>query len=241
MTTCIRVFTFVWHTRDSDAIADQPAKYGCGLPPRMNTVEVGAKTDSLNETLCRRIRAGDLEAEAMLVAQLQSGLRLVAYRAAGGDQELAHDVCQEALVIIIRRLRSTGLENPATLAAFAAQTARNLVTAVRRKSYRQRTDRDGETIAGIADPRPAAQEQLAAGGIAAILNRILAELPGERDRTILIRFYLKEDDKSDICRDLNLSELGFNQVIFRARNRLRQLLVESGFEKRDLLDWESCP
>jgi RNA polymerase sigma-70 factor (ECF subfamily) len=207
----------------------------------MTTDEVGTKTDSLNEMLCRRIQAGDLEAEAMLVAQLQSGLRLVANRAAGGDFELAHDVCQEALVIIIRRLRSTGLENPAMLAAFAAQTARNLVTAARRKSYRQRTDRDGETIDGLADPRPPAQEQLAAGRIAVILNRILAELPGERDRTILIRFYLKEDDKSDICRDLNLSELGFNQVIFRARNRLRQLLIDSGFEKRDLLDWESCP
>lgn len=177
----------------------------------------------------------------MLVAQLQSGLRLVANRAAGGDFELAHDVCQEALVIIIRRLRSTGLDNPATLAAFAAQTARNLVTAVRRKAQRQRTDADGEAIETIADHRPAAQEQLAAGGIATIVNRILAELPGERDRTVLIRFYLKEDDKADICRDLNLSELGFNQVIFRARNRLRQLLINSGFEKRDLLDWEGCP
>jgi len=207
----------------------------------MNTDEVGTKTDGLNETLCRRIQAGDLAAEGMLVAQLQSGLRLVANRAAGGDFELAHDVCQEALVIIIRRLRTTGLENPAMLAAFAAQTARNLVIAARRKTQRQRTESYAETIEAIADPRPAAQEQLSAGRIAAILNRIVAELPGERDRTVLIRFYLKEDDKSDICRDLNLSELGFNQVVFRARNRLRQLLIESGFEKRDLLDWESCP
>ncbi|HTB65438.1 MAG TPA: sigma-70 family RNA polymerase sigma factor [Steroidobacteraceae bacterium] len=182
-----------------------------------------------------------MAAEGMLVAQLQSGLRLVANRAAGGDFELAHDVCQEALVIIIRRLRTTGLENPAMLAAFAAQTARNLVIAARRKTQRQRTESYAETIEAIADPRPAAQEQLSAGRIAAILNRIVAELPGERDRTVLIRFYLKEDDKSDICRDLNLSELGFNQVVFRARNRLRQLLIESGFEKRDLLDWESCP
>jgi len=207
----------------------------------MTINEVGAKTDDSNEILCRRIQAGDLEAEALLIAQLESGLRLVAYRAAGGDFELAHDVCQEALVIIIRRLRSTGLENPAMLAAFAAQTARNLVTAARRKVQRQRTDMDAETIERMADPRPAAPEQLARGRIAAILNRILAELPGERDRTILIRFYLQEDDKSEICRDLNLSELGFNQVIFRARNRLRQLLIESGFEKRDLLDAEGRP
>lgn len=237
----IRPSTIQWHTQDTDPLAE-PASHGwLRVAASMNTDQIGAKTDSSNETLCRRIRAGDLEAEATLVAQLQSGLLLVANRAAGGDFELALDVCQEALVIIIRRLRTTGLENPEAIAAFAAQTARNLVTAARRKSFRQRTDANGEMIEGMADPRPAAQEQLATGRIAAILNRILAELPGERDRTILIRFYLKEDEKSEICRDLNLSELGFNQVIFRARNRLRQLLIESGFEKGDLLDWESCP
>jgi hypothetical protein len=66
----------------------------------------------------------------------------------------------------------------------------------------------------------------------------VAELPRDRDRTILTRFYLIEDEKSDICRDLNLTELGFNQVIFRARNRLRQLLIEAGIERQDFMDSE---
>jgi len=207
----------------------------------MNTDEISSKTDDLTEALCQRIRAGDLHAEATLVARLQSGLRLVAHRASRGDFELTHDVCQEALVIILQRLRTTGLENPAALAAFAAQTARNLVMGMRRKAQRQRTGTDAEAIESAADPRPAAYEQLAAGTIRPILNRLLAELPGDRDRTVLVRFYLQEDNKSDICRDLNLSDLGFNQVIFRARNRLRQLLVEAGFQKHDFLDWEGCP
>jgi RNA polymerase sigma-70 factor, ECF subfamily len=160
----------------------------------------------------------------------------VAHRASGGDFALARDVCQEALVILLRRLRTLGLEDPSGLEAFAAQTARNLVIAARRKNQRQRTATDLDALASLPDPRPLVPEVLASGRLGTLVRRLLAELPGDRDRTVLIRFYLREDDKSEICRDLNLTDLGFNQVIFRARNRLRQLLVQAGIDKHDLLD-----
>ena len=204
----------------------------------MSTEEVGVQTDDSNRTLCVRIRAGDTDAEAVLVTRLQSGLRLVAHRASGGDIELSRDICQETLVILLRRLRATGLDDPAGLEAFAAQTARNLVIAARRKNYRQRTAADSEALAYVPDPGPPAQEREASGRLGALLHRLLAELPADRDRTILTRYYLKEHDKSEICRDLNLTDLGFNQVIFRARNRLRQLLAQAGIDKSDLLDLE---
>jgi RNA polymerase sigma-70 factor, ECF subfamily len=207
----------------------------------MSTDEVGVLTDHTNRSLCARIQAGDADAEAVLITRLQSGLRLVAHRASGGDFELACDVCQEALVILIKRLRTTGLDDPTGLEAFAAQTARNLVIAARRKNLRQRTATDTEALAALPDPRRLVPEELASGRLGALVRRLVSQLPGDRDRTILTRFYLKEDDKSEICRDLNLTELGFNQVIFRARNRLRQLLVEAGIDKQDLLDSESGP
>jgi RNA polymerase sigma-70 factor (ECF subfamily) len=204
----------------------------------MSTDEVGAQTDLSNRALCVRIRAGDFGAETLLITRLQSGLRLVANRAAGGDLELSRDVCQETLVILLRRLRTTGLDDPSGLEAFAAQTARNLVIAARRKNQRQRTATDSEALAFVPDPRPLVQEEEASGRLGVLVHRLLAELPGDRDRAILTRFYLKEHDKSEICRDLNLTDLGFNQVIFRARNRLRQLLIQAGIDKRDLLDSE---
>jgi RNA polymerase sigma-70 factor, ECF subfamily len=204
----------------------------------MSTVEVGVQTDDSNWTLCARIRAGDSEAEAALVTRLQSGLRLVANRASGGDFELSRDVCQETLVILLRRLRTSGLDDPSGLEAFAAQTARNLVIAARRKNHRQRTAADSDALAGLPDPRPMMADGEASGRLGILVRRVLAELPADRDRAILTRFYLKEDEKSEICRDLNLTDLGFNQVIFRARNRLRQLLIQAGIEKEDLLDSE---
>ena len=50
-----------------------------------------------------------------------------------------------------------------------------------------------------------------------------------------MRFYLDDEDKDAICRALGLSYEHFNRVIFRARNRFRELLERRGFGRDDLL------
>jgi hypothetical protein len=52
---------------------------------------------------------------------------------------------------------------------------------------------------------------------------------------LLKRFYLNDQAKEHICQELRLSEEHFNRVIFRARNRFRELLERRGFWKGDLL------
>jgi RNA polymerase sigma-70 factor (ECF subfamily) len=186
--------------------------------------------------LCDRIRSGDANAEASLIERLQPGLRVVLYRATGGDRELAAELSQETLVVVLKRLRATGLNDPGGLAAFAAQTARNLAIAHRRKDGRRRTDTDLDALAAIPAPVRDHPEQAALSRLGAIVAQTLEQLPTERDRSVLKRFYLNEEDKEAICRDLQLSDLAFNQVLFRARGRFRSLLSAAGLEKRDLLD-----
>ena len=41
-----------------------------------------------------------------------------------------------------------------------------------------------------------------------------------------LRFHVSEDDKSEICRDLGLTSRPFNPVLFRARERYRDLYLE---------------
>jgi hypothetical protein len=60
-------------------------------------------------------------------------------------------------------------------------------------------------------------------------------MPVARDREVLVRFYLDDQDREKICRELGLSEEHFNRVIFRARNRFRELVEHRGFRKADLL------
>ena len=65
---------------------------------------------------------------------------------------------------------------------------------------------------------------------AAIVRRLIAEMPTDRDRQLLLRFYVAEEEKDSICGELGLDSLHFNRVLFRARHRFKELLVR--FQER---------
>jgi RNA polymerase sigma-70 factor, ECF subfamily len=185
--------------------------------------------------LSRRIREGDVSAESDLIRQFEPGLRVLLRRRTGGDRGLLEDLVQETLLVVIERLRGAGIEDPQKLAAFAAQTARNLAIASHRKAERQRTDVDTEATERNADTKQSV-EALAGDFEAALAVRaMLRELPQPRDRLMLKRFYLEDHDKDLICQEMDLTEAAFNQALSRARKRFRQILEERGFAKRDLL------
>lgn len=66
------------------------------------------------------------------------------------------------------------------------------------------------------------------GELASRVQQLLGELDTARDRELLYRFYVAEDEKTVICRDLGLTSLHFNRVPFRARQRFKELLERSG-------------
>jgi RNA polymerase sigma-70 factor (ECF subfamily) len=64
--------------------------------------------------------------------------------------------------------------------------------------------------------------------------KIIRSMPSERDRRILVRFYLDEEDKDVICRELKLTPAQFASVLHRARLRLKDLLESHGINRSDL-------
>lgn len=185
--------------------------------------------------LSRRIREGDVSAESELVRQFEPGLRVILRRRTGGDRGLMQDLVQETLLIVLQRLRGEGIDDPQRLAAFAAQTARNLAIASLRKAERQRTQVSTEATERNVDPARGVDVRAADHEAALAVRALLRELPNPRDRLMLKRFYLDDHDKEVICSELDLTEAAFNQALSRARRRFRQILEERGFSKRDLL------
>lgn len=150
------------------------------------------------------------------------------------DPALAEDLCSEAIRIVVERLAREPLDDPARLPAFLAQTARNLAIAEWRKSGRRRTvTGEDATIATHADDSADVGDGIQARQRAEAVRAVLAELPTLRDRELLVRYYLHDEDKVDICRRLGLSDGHFNRVIFRARERFRALL-EARYVRSDL-------
>ncbi len=179
--------------------------------------------------LVRRIAAGEEAAEGALVERYRRGI-LYLLRRLGALPELAEDVQQETFRIVIERLRRGGLDDPGGLAPFLRGTARNLLIAERRKAARRRTWGDSGELAAAVAPAPSQLQTVLLDEEAEIVRKLIGELPTDRDRQLLLRFYVAEEDKDKICADLGLESLHFNRVLFRARQRFKELLER--FQKR---------
>jgi RNA polymerase sigma-70 factor, ECF subfamily len=150
------------------------------------------------------------------------------------DPEAAADILQDAAVTTLEKLRSGEIAQPENLGGYLYRVALNHLRNHRRK------DRSAVSSAEALDELPSSENQDDWGNIggrqwATAARRMLEEMPVARDRDILVRFYLDDEDKDSICRELQLSEDHFNRVIFRARNRFREFIEHRGFRKADLL------
>ena len=179
--------------------------------------------DSVSE-LVRRIRAGDGDAESELVSRYGRGVGML-IRRSSRDASVVDDLYQQTFQVALEKIRRGDVREPEKLSGFIVSLARNLVIDHFRKAASRRTTAPSGGVAA-ADPARGPLESLMSVERAALVRRVLGEMPSERDRQILFRFYLAEDDKESICRDLGLTSLHFNRVLFRARERYRELYEE---------------
>ena len=174
-----------------------------------------------------RIVSGDPAAETELVHRFSRALSFLLRRLTR-DETMAEDLYQETFRLVIEKVRGGELREPERLPGFVSSMARNLfLSSARRGGRRRKWYGDSEEVETAPDPAPGQLARLLAQERATTVRRMLAELKNERDREILSRYYIADENKEDICRDLELSDLHFNRVLFRARQRYKEL-----FEKR---------
>lgn len=180
--------------------------------------------------LVERIRAGEPAAEAELVARYGNGLSYLLRRITR-DPLLSEDLLQETFRVALRRIRAGELREPEKLGGFLRQTAKNLARAERRRGERWERMDDGLSGREPVDPAESQLARVIRNEKAGLVRRVLRELRSRRDRQLLYRFYIAEEEKEEICRDLGLSSMNFNLVLFRARERFRKL-VEAAEDRR---------
>ena len=174
--------------------------------------------------LVNRIRRGDSGAETELWDRYCRGL-LFLLKQRTRDPDLAQDLRQETFRIALEKLRKDGLNDPEKLAAYLRGIAVNLVSGDWRKRARQNTRTDTEVVEQAADKGSSVQDSVTRADIAALVRRLIEELSVDRDREILRRFYIREEDKESICTQLAITPLHFNRVLFRAKQRFRELFL----------------
>lgn len=150
------------------------------------------------------------------------------------DPEVAADILQDAAVTTLEKLRNGEIAQPENVGGYLYRVALNHLRNHRRKDRSALSSADGlEEIRDSEDDPD--WTRVGRPQWAAAARQMLEEMPATRDRDLLVRFYLNDEAKEQICRDLQLSHEHFNRVIFRARHRFRELLEQKGIWKADLL------
>ncbi len=174
----------------------------------------------------------DPDTHLALVYRDYPGLRALILRRVG-DPELAADILQDAAVTTLEKLRSGEIQQPEGVGGYLYRVALNHLRNYRRKdrSALSSSAELGDLTAGEDEPGWA---DVGRQQWAVTARRTLEELPASRDRELLVRYYLEDEDKCSICAALGLTAEHFNRVIFRARNRFRAVLESHGFARADL-------
>jgi RNA polymerase sigma-70 factor (ECF subfamily) len=153
------------------------------------------------------------------------GVAILLDRHTNGRPE-AEDLFQDTFRLVLEKLRRGELREPSKLPGFLAQIARSLAIEHYRKATRRKTEADSEAVDLAVAPSVSPLSGLLESENAALVRHVIRELGNERDREILLRFYIAEEDKDRIAADHGLTSLQFNRVLHRARQRYKELFLE---------------
>jgi RNA polymerase sigma-70 factor (ECF subfamily) len=177
-------------------------------------------------TIVQGIRDGDSDAESRLLERYSKGLRYLLLRRTH-DEERARDLLQDTFLIAITKLRETELDEPARLAGYLRGIAIRVALNAGRRQQREPYPMEVEAVAQIPDREPRQFDHVAREQTLVAVHKLLKSMPMKRDREILTRFYVEDQDKEAICEALGLDSIHFNRVLFRAKKRFRKILEKS--------------
>jgi len=172
--------------------------------------------------LVGRIKAGEQQAEGELVERYSRCVMIIIRREVG-NTAVVDDLYQETFWIILEKIRRGDVREPEKLAGFVCSVARNCVIHYFRCAARQKSLTETEEAVRLPHPAPDQLKELLQKEKADLVWQVLKEMPNERDIQALLRFYIAEEEKEQICADLSLTKSQFNLVLHRARKRYKEL------------------
>ena len=165
-----------------------------------------------------------------LLRENYPGLRLLILKSTH-NESFAADLLNDAVAVALEHLQAGRISQPQQIAGYVYQVSMNLLRNHRRKmDERAEARADPEVLDRIAGEQV---DSLGEAAIAKQVRELIQSLSTYRDRDLVQRVYLDEEEKDALCRDLKLSPLHFDKVIFRARQRMKAILQKRGAKPAD--------
>lgn len=177
--------------------------------------------------VCEQIMAGDVVAENQFVADHYRWLLFIV-RQKFRNTDLHMDIVQDAFMLVITKLKTNEVKQLHTIRAYLRTCAINIGHEYLRKNQKYSSSLSQDQLDWLADEQTDILDQLAWEDGLQQVKQVIGDLPTERDRDILNLFYFAHHSKAEICEQLDLSPAHFDRVIYRARQRLKELIQRSG-------------
>lgn len=174
--------------------------------------------------LVKRIYEGDKESVEQLYRYFYGGIRLFLCRHLGA-QEL-EDKVHDTFVIVLSAIQRGELRDPTRLPAFVRTVVKRQVANHIGHVVHERRDcvdiDSGSGAEQLIDDRQSPEQQVICEEQVSIMRELLMQVD-DRDRELLVRFYLREETAEQICAALNLSSNQFRLLKSRAKVRFGEL------------------
>jgi RNA polymerase sigma-70 factor (ECF subfamily) len=171
--------------------------------------------------LVAQVKAGEDAGMEQLYKLFSRGIRYYLCRQLG-PQEL-EDKVHDTFLIVVNAIRRGDLREPERLMGFVRTVVRRQVAAyIETAVHNRREQADLESGVTVAD-RKQNPEQAAMLRQKSELMKSALEALSQRDRDILVRFYLHEQPQDQICREMELTETQFRLLKSRAKAKFGEI------------------
>lgn len=203
----------------SPSVSDSPEQPALPGAPSDDVEWAAGKTPW--PELVRRVRAGDQDAMEDLYRVFSQGIRFQLWKQLGA-QDLT-DKLHDLFLIVTESIQNGELREPERLMGYVRTVVRRQVAGHIHTARQQRRNcfqLDFGTA--LLDVRPNPENRLIRREYSDVARRILSTMR-ERDREVLVRFYLQEQPAADICVEMQLTQTQFRLLKSRAKARLEKL------------------
>ncbi|HSP69592.1 MAG TPA: sigma-70 family RNA polymerase sigma factor [Bryobacteraceae bacterium] len=137
------------------------------------------------------------------------------------SRHVAEDVQQETLLRVLRNLRRGLIEHPERLGAYVNTVSNHVMQEMFRRE--SRLGHFPADAGEISSGQPSVETGLLEDERRNLVKRALGEL-ADKDRELLQRIFLDDDDKDLVCQEFNVTREYLRVLLHRARSRLRTAL-----------------
>ena len=204
--------------------SDAPTPTQGNNPPPESVKDKNVKTTLSTvewSVLVEQIRTGQDIGMEHLYKLFSRGIRYYLCRQLG-PQEL-EDKVHDTFLIVVNAIRRGDLREPERLMGFVRTVVRRQVAAyIEQAVHMRREQAELETGVSVADRKENPEQEAILRQKTELMRSALAAL-SQRDRDILIRFYLDEQPQEQICREMSLSETQFRLLKSRAKAKFGEI------------------